>query len=243
MVDLFSSLEDLPEDVIDGAVELVRRLKPSTNNEEELCDACSVLSAYYEVCNLKVPEAIPWKREPPRSNVLSPFGPTLGPMDTVEIAKSVWERQFAAYEKDVSARRYSRNKAGALERLNSIKPPEFGYAVLNNNEKKECRGYLEKIKEIIDASIILEKKKNSIFSQINKLLREIDRAGTRTDIVFAFVSELGFHAGEFGKNAEPLFAEARKLIKAVSENRTRREGTELPKPDDMFHLPAPKDEE
>lgn len=119
----------------------------------------------------------------------------------------------------------------------------FGLARLDGDEKKKIHGHIQRIRTIIEESTISDRKKNALFAKLKELIAEVDAAGTRTDRFFSFVADLGFVMGEFGKNARPLFDEARGMIKALSRARARQEGISLPPGEEPLMLPNPANEE
>ena len=117
----------------------------------------------------------------------------------------------------------------------------FGVARLNAEEKKKIHEHLSKIRELIESSDLSPRKKNALSDRLNALAKEVDSHGTGTDRFFAFVADLGFSMGEFGKNAKPLSDEVRGLIQSISRARARQEGVSLPKGDEPLTLPRPTD--
>lgn len=115
----------------------------------------------------------------------------------------------------------------------------FGVAKLTADEKKRIHAHLDKIRSLIESSDLPERKRNALFDRLNQLAREVDSVGTGTDRFFSFMGDLGINLGEFGKNAKPLFDEARGMIQSISRARARQEGVSLPPGDEPLMLPNP----
>jgi hypothetical protein len=113
----------------------------------------------------------------------------------------------------------------------------FGLAKLNAEEKKKILSHLEKIRTIIEASTLPDRKKNALFERLARLVREVNLHGTMTDRFFAFAGDLGFVLGDMTKKAKPLLDEIKEVLRIVGRSRARQEGVSLPSGDDVLRLP------
>jgi hypothetical protein len=109
------------------------------------------------------------------------------------------------------------------------------YVVLDSAEKRKLRQYIDKIREVVEASDISQNKKEAIFKRLNELQEEIDREKTKSETAFAAYlvakRELGDAAGAvanwFDKIVTTL-AKATPFIKAIKG------------PEEQKKLPAPE---
>jgi hypothetical protein len=119
----------------------------------------------------------------------------------------------------------------------------FGFARLNATEKNKIHEHISRIRSLIDASDLPDRKKNALFERLNSLAGEVDQYGTRTDQFFAFMGDVAFVMGDMTNKAKPLIAEVKDMMKILSRSRARQEGVSLPPGDETVLLPPPEDEE
>jgi hypothetical protein len=225
----------LPDDSNEAIYVLFNRVETglSIHNLEQLTEACGVLSAFYEAARVKIPDPL---------KVGNDLAAVLGKersVDTVvEQSHARWRLQFEAYRLDALARRELAMKAKAREVIKFNLDNAVGYAALTPEEKKDCHKHLSKIRDIIEASDLDDRKKNNLFDHISQLSREIDKNGTRTDRFFAFASDFAFVMGDFARKAEPLTKELKSILRIVTKARARKEQTKLPAGDEVMQLPS-----
>lgn len=237
--DLYAGLSEEP---FTASFELVTRVEKKIlrghPSEVEYSAACGILEAFWESNSWRIPEPVSTRSA---SNVLGTIAETSD--QAVERLRQRFRFQFEAYRNQALSNRLAATKASAVESLDAAVADKPGYALLTPEEKKEIHGHLEGIRSIIEASDLDDRKKNSLFSYIDSLSREVNRNGTRTDRFFAFTSELGFYLGEFTKNAKPLFDEAKEVLKIVTRARARNEQLQLPPNGEVLSLPEPNSAE
>jgi hypothetical protein len=115
----------------------------------------------------------------------------------------------------------------------------FGFAKLTSEEKKDIHSHLAKVRQLIETSNIIARKKNKLFAKLNSLVAEIDRLGTRTDAFFSFLGDLAFVAGDMAEKAKPAIDEVKDIMRIIMRSRAAAEGVSLPKPEDFPQLPPP----
>ncbi len=118
----------------------------------------------------------------------------------------------------------------------------FGFAKLNDDEKRKIHANINKIRVIVNESAISDRKKNALYGKLDDLASEVDRIGTRTDQFFAFMGDVAFVMGDMATKAKPLLDEVKDMIKTVGRARARQEGVSLPPGDTPLSLPAPDEE-
>lgn len=126
----------------------------------------------------------------------------------------------------------------ALDEFEFKNDAPIGLAHLNATEKRAIHEHIARIREIIEASNLSDRKKNALFGRLNALSKEVDQRGTRTDRFFAFMGDIAFVVGEMAKEAKPLSDEVKEMVKIVSRSRARREGISLRPGDEALKLPA-----
>jgi hypothetical protein len=119
----------------------------------------------------------------------------------------------------------------------------FGYAHLNTSEKTRIHGNIERIRELIEASDLSDRKRNALYEKLNQLAAEVDRNGTKTDRFFAFMGDAAFVLGDMATKAKPFTDEVKDMIKTIGKARSRKEGTSLPPGEEVLTLPAPEERE
>jgi hypothetical protein len=232
-VDPDQIFQGLPSEPFLAAYELLTRIERALltgkPTDAAYAEACGLLEAFYDEMGWKAPPALT----------------TPGYSDSVEdVAKrsrAMQRLQYEAYLSQIMHGYRAVVKERAKTAIASQLANEPGYAILEGEEKKKLHEHLEKIRSIVEASPLDDRKKNSLFAYINDLSREIDRNGTRTDRFFAFAGELGFYIGQFAKSAKPAVDEAKAILKIIWQARERHDGTKLPRPDDVLLLPEPED--
>ncbi len=117
--------------------------------------------------------------------------------------------------------------------------PQFGVTSLTSDEKGEIHTHLDAMREIIEKSRLDTRKKNALYGKLNRLAKEADLDGTRTDRFFAFAGDAAFVLGEMAENAQPFLNEVKEILKIVSRSRARSEGVALPEGDEVLRLPSP----
>ncbi len=124
---------------------------------------------------------------------------------------------------------------------NQVTKDSFGYAVLDETEKTIIHSKIANIREIIEKSDLSDRKKNALFDRLSNLIKEVDRNGTKTDAFFAFAGDLAFVARDFHENSKPLISDFKDILKIVMRDRAKKEGIELPGPEDFPALPTKKE--
>ncbi len=115
----------------------------------------------------------------------------------------------------------------------------FGFAVLNKDEKNSIMNKLNEIKNIIVSSNVKENKKSSLIRKISNLEIEVNSDKTSTEQFFGFLTDLAFVAGEMANNAQPAIDEFKDILRIVMRSRAKNEG--LPSPDHWPQLPGPEE--
>jgi hypothetical protein len=224
---------ELPTDPLMASYDLLQRLerdlakgKPS---DADFSTACGFLEAFYESQNWKPPE---------RLNQ-GGYGGSDTLDDITRKNRSIPRLQYEAYATQIMLNHRAVMKAKGKEVLDAATAKTIGYAVLEPDEKTEIHQHIEKIRTLVDASGLDDKKKNNLFNRLADLTLEVNRNGTRTDRFFAFASELGFSIGLFAKDAKPAIDETKAILKIVTKARGRHEGLKLPDGDVVLSLPEP----
>ncbi|MFS2149637.1 hypothetical protein [Rhizobium sp. Rhizsp42] len=119
----------------------------------------------------------------------------------------------------------------------------FGYAQLNQSEKERIHGNISRIREMIGASDLTDRKKNALYDRLNQLASEVDKSGTKTDRFFAFMGDAAFVLGDMATKAKPFTTELKDMIKTIGKARSRKEGSLLPPGEEVLTLPAPEERE
>jgi hypothetical protein len=226
--------EGLSSDPHLASYELLQRLEKTlvkgSPTASQYTEACGILEAFYDAQGWKVPSQ------------LSPSGyQGTDPIEgTASLLRARPRLQYEAFVGQIMQNYRHVTKTKATATLNAQLAGAPGYATLEPEEKAELHGHLERIRGIVEASSLDDRKKNSLFERINELAKEIDRNGTRTDRFFAFAGELSFYVGQFAKNAKPAIEEAKSILRIIWRARERSDGTKLPRPDDVLLLPEPE---
>lgn len=119
----------------------------------------------------------------------------------------------------------------------------FGYAFLNENEKRRIHENITRIREQINSSELTDRKKNALLEKLNMLAAEVDLHGTSTDRFFAFMGDAAFVMGDMAKKAKPFTDEVKDMLRTIGKARSRKEGTSLPPGEEVLTLPSPEAEE
>lgn len=127
--------------------------------------------------------------------------------------------------------------------ISNIDEDSFGFAKLNSQEKNKIYEHISRIRLLIEASDLPDRKKNALFERLSSLAGEVDQYGTRTDQFFAFMGDVAFVMGDMTKKAKPLIDEVKDMMKILSRSRARQEGVSLPPGDETVLLPPPEDGE
>jgi hypothetical protein len=216
-----------------ASYELLQRIEASllkgSPTASDYSEACGILEAFYDAQNWKPPTQLS------ASNVS-----VRDIEDTANMSRARPRLQYEAFLAQIMQNHRSVMKEKAAAAFKSEIATEPGYAILEGEEKKELHRHIERIRAIVEASTLDDRKKNSLFERLNDLAREVDRNGTRTDRFFAFAGELSFYVGQFAKNAKPAIEEAKSILKIIWRARERHDGTKLPRPDDVLLLPEPE---
>jgi hypothetical protein len=243
-------VNDIPDDIFDNLPEgphmasfelltrVEKKLVKTSHDEAILSTACGVFAAFYEMNNWSIPEAV----SPRTAGLALSLAGNQKPEsinDAIEWTRSIWRLQYEAYRSDIMGNRSVAIKQAAKESIAAVSSGTFGYTVLSKEEKTLIQKHIEKIREIIESSKLEDRKKNALFDDLTKLDRDVNRNGTRTDRFFAFASELGFCAGDFAKQAKPLFDEVKAILKIVTRARARDENIQLPSNGEILSLPEP----
>lgn len=226
---------DLPTDPLLASYELLQRLEKDLAKgkptEADFSAACGYLEAFYESNNWKTPER------------LNPGGysGSDSPDDISRKNRAIPRLQYEAYANQIMHNHRAVIKRNGKEVLDASMAKTIGYAVLEPDEKTEIHKHIERIRALVDASGLDDRKKNNLFDRLAGLASEVNRNGTRTDRFFAFASELGFSIGQFAKDAKPAIDETKEILKIVTRARGRHEGLKLPEGDVVLSLPEPSD--
>ncbi|WP_375205767.1 hypothetical protein [Hyphococcus sp.] len=152
---------------------------------------------------------------------------------SLELTALINEHHAQAYSEHVKS-----SASDFLDDYFGVKEFGFGYAVLDQSEKLEIHGHLNKIRELIESSDLPLKKKNRLFAKLGKLSAEVDKDGTDTDAFFAFLGDAGFALGEMAEKAKPFTKEVKDMMRIVLRSREKEEGISLPSPDENPLLPS-----
>jgi hypothetical protein len=230
--------EGLSEDAYTASYELLKRVEKkflsSLADEASYSTACGVLEAFYELNSWKVPSRVS------ASNfALAGLQKAESIDEAIEKTRATWRLQYEGYRNQIMGNRSDAVKRAAKSSMAAISAGAFGYTILTKEEKGLIHSHIEKIRKIIEASKLEDRKKNALLDALANLARDVNRNGTRTDRFFAFASELGFCLGDFAKKAKPLFDEVKAILKIVTKARAREENIQLPSNGEILSLPEP----
>ncbi|MCC8954112.1 hypothetical protein H8B02_11760 [Bradyrhizobium sp. Pear77] len=224
---------DLPTDPLFASYELLQRIEKDIGkgkpSEADYSAACGYLEAFYETNNWKPPERLG----------AGGYSGSDTPDEISRKTRAIPRLQYEAYANQIMLNHRAVMKAKGKEVLDAATAKTIGYAVLEPDEKTAILAHIEKIRTLVEASGLDDRKKNNLFSRLAALTSEVNRNGTRTDRFFAFASELGFSIGQFTKDAKPAIDETKAILKIVTKARSRHEGLKLPEGDVVLSLPEP----
>jgi hypothetical protein len=206
-----------------------RELSRGNPEEADYNAACGLLEGFYESNGWKPPERID----------AGSYSSSDSIRDIARKTKVFQRLRYEAYVNQINANQRASMKGNAKAVLEAAMAREIGYAVLDADEKAAIHKHIEKIRELVEASGLDDRKKNNLFSRLARLTSEVNRNGTRTDRFFAFASELGFSIGQFAKDAKPAIDETKEILKIVTKARSRHEGLKLPAGEEVLSLPEP----
>ncbi|WP_156029641.1 hypothetical protein [Ancylobacter sp. FA202] len=115
----------------------------------------------------------------------------------------------------------------------------YNKTLLNDNEKTKLRSYVNKIKEIIDKSNLINSKKERLFNRINEFLDELDKDRTSLQRFTDIVLTLCTTAADAAEELEPTWKWVR-LAGEVLGARKEKETEKLPPPPKRIEPPRPK---
>jgi hypothetical protein len=110
---------------------------------------------------------------------------------------------------------------------------------LDENDKKHIRAYVNKIKEIVEASALETAKKEALMNRLNAFLADVDRDRTSMQRFSDFIMSLAKTTADATEELEPTWKWAR-LIAAIFGARYDAENAKLPPPRKRIELPKPK---
>lgn len=110
---------------------------------------------------------------------------------------------------------------------------------LDENDKNHIRAYVNKIKEIVEASALEAGKKEALMNRLNAFLAEVDRDRTSMQRFNDFIMSLAKTTADATEELEPTWKWAR-LIAAIFGVRYDAENAKLPPPQKKIEPPKPK---
>jgi hypothetical protein len=107
---------------------------------------------------------------------------------------------------------------------------------LDDSEIERIQSLINEMRNTLNAAkAIDEKHKERLLQRLERLQSELHKRMSNVDRFWGFLGDMGVALGKFGKDAEPLFAQARKMLEIIYGAQRRQ--ARLPGPAQLPQLP------
>jgi len=108
--------------------------------------------------------------------------------------------------------------------------------VFENAEREEIHQHISKIRKVIAAADLSDRKSDILFDRLNALAKEVDRTMTRIDTYAAVALDITSAVGQAAEKLEPLVKIIERIGAVFGKAKSRQDTPELEAPEEKLQI-------